>query len=178
MTSQTLITTRQREASGRRMWPHRVRPVRPPEGLRVDVRYAGPAAVIRLTGSAGMLEGGQLARALEGATSRRPPVIVLDLGGLDFIGSCGLAAVLGGLHLCRLYGGELRLASPRAPVLGVLERMALTRLLPVYPTVEDAVRAPAGHRAYGSGASGPRIVHGQGWTLWSRRPLAPCGAKE
>jgi hypothetical protein len=71
----------------------------------------------------------------------RGPQIIVDLAGLEFIDSSGVAVLVRGRNLARQAGGDLLLAAPRQQVLRVL---TLTRLVDVFP-VHATVAAAAGH---------------------------------
>lgn len=167
MTTMTATMTRERVAPQRKT-PFAHPRVVPQSGLlQVHVRREDLAAVVSLRGSAGMLEAPRISETLEALLAEKPLLIVLDLGDLDFIGSCGLAAVLQAFHRSRLYGGQIRLASVRPQVLGVLEKMALTRLLPVYATTEQALRAWPSHLG-----RTPMFVLSAPWPVWPAAPVA------
>jgi len=168
MTTLTDTITPQRVATHRRTWPRRARAV-PDAGL-FDVRVAkrlDEAAVVTLHGSAGMVEAPRISETLEALLAEKPLLIVLDLSEMEFIGSCGLGAILEARHHCRLYGGQLRLARARPQVLDVLERTALTHLLPVYATTEEALRTWPSHLG-----RTPMFVLSAPWPVSSRPPTA------
>lgn len=72
-----------------------------------------------------MASAAGVATALAAVAAREPQVIV-DLAGLKFIDSSGVAALARGWKQARYAGGDLLLAAPRYQVLRVL---ALTRLI-------------------------------------------------
>ena len=72
--------------------------------------------------------------------ARRPEIIV-DLAGLEFIDSSGVAALARGRKLARHAGGDLLLASPQREVLRVLTVTRLIDIFPVHASVDEA----AGH---------------------------------
>lgn len=65
--------------------------------------------------------------------------IVLDLAGVDFIDSSGLAAIVHGMKQCRAGGGDLRLCKPPQAVRMVLELTRLDKALDIYPNEESAL---------------------------------------
>jgi len=77
----------------------------------------------------------QLSHAVEG-TARN---VILDLGGVDFIDSSGLAAIVQGMKQCRAADGDLRLCKPPQSVRMVLELTRLDKALDVFPTQEGAL---------------------------------------
>jgi anti-sigma B factor antagonist len=79
----------------------------------------------------------QVKQLIESGTIR----LVVDLGGVSFVDSSGLGAVIGGLKVARQAGGNLRVARANQQVLLVLDLTSLNRVLPPYTTVEEAVAA-------------------------------------
>jgi len=65
--------------------------------------------------------------------------LVVDLGGVTFVDSSGLGAVIGGLKVARQAGGDLRIARPNQQVLLVLDLTSLNRVLQPYGTLEEAL---------------------------------------
>jgi len=64
--------------------------------------------------------------------------LVVDLGGLEFVDSSGLGALVGGLRTTRAAGGDLRLANAAPQVATVLRLTNLDRVLRVH---DDAATA-------------------------------------
>lgn len=65
--------------------------------------------------------------------------VVVDLGGVPFIDSSGLGALIAGLKSARVAGGDLRIARPVEQVRYMLQVTTLDRVLRPYPTVEEAL---------------------------------------
>lgn len=65
--------------------------------------------------------------------------LVIDLGGLSFIDSSGLGALIGGLKGARQASGDLRLAEPTPQATSVLKLTSLDRVFRTYGTVEEAI---------------------------------------
>jgi anti-sigma B factor antagonist len=106
---------------------------------RLSVAARGPAAVVKLRGSADMFCAGRLRQRLVRLHAARVPLIVFDLSETDFIGSAALSAIIASHLLSREHDGQVRLAGPHPNVVGVLRRTRLDELLAVYPTIEAAV---------------------------------------
>ncbi|MGD0928531.1 MAG: STAS domain-containing protein [Streptosporangiaceae bacterium] len=94
------------------------------------------------------------AAAALAAVAARKPDIAVDLAGLEFIDSSGVAALARRRKHARHAGGDLLLAAPQQQVLRVL---TLTRLL------RETVMPP--HARFGFGTSGPA-----GTSAATRRP--------
>ncbi|HUT60162.1 MAG TPA: STAS domain-containing protein [Phycisphaerae bacterium] len=111
------------------------------ERLRLELRETESATVIRISGSAGMDEAETIRIQLEELTAKHVPVIVLDLSDMDFISSLGLGAIIAGHLKTRHYQGEIRLANPQPAVRKLLETTRLTKLFPLYASVDGAASA-------------------------------------
>src|SRR6185437_2382379 len=85
--------------------------------------------------------GCRVAAALAQVAARARQVIV-DLEGLEFMDSSGLAALVRARKHARLAGGDLLLAAPQRQVLRVLAITRLTDDFSVHACVEDAVGSP------------------------------------
>ena len=69
-----------------------------------------------------------------------PRRVVLDLGGVTFMDSSGLATIVGAINRAEMIGARLEVASPLPPqpqrlleLTGILERLSLTVLPPSPP---------------------------------------------
>jgi anti-sigma B factor antagonist len=106
-------------------------------------------AVVALRGELDFAEAASVAAALA-AVAARERAIVVDLAGLEFIDSSGVAALALARKQARLAGGELLLAAPQQQVLRVL---AITRLIEVF-----SVHATVGEAAGSAGRTRPAAV--------------------
>ena len=111
----------------------------PHSKLTLDVRKVGSAMVVRVCGSADISESEKLLRKLEELAADRIPVVVLDLSDMDFICSQGLGAIITGHLKSRHHNGEIRLVNPQPAVRDLLETTRLTKLFPIFPSVDQAV---------------------------------------
>ena len=105
--------------------------------------YAG-YAVVALRGELDLVDAAVVAAELTAVAAREPGVVVVDLAGLEFIDSCGVAALAHGRRQTRQAGGDLILAAPRPNVMRVLAIIRLSEALSVYATVAEAA-GQAGH---------------------------------
>ncbi len=94
----------------------------------VSTRDRDGHVVVMLRGELDVADAAGVAAALAVVAARAPEIIV-DLAGLEFIDSSGVAALARGRKLARHAGGDLLLAAPQHQVVRVL---ALTRLIDVF----------------------------------------------
>ncbi len=67
--------------------------------------------------------------------------LVLHLEGVDLLDSAGLGVLVGALKRARQSGGSLRLVCTQQQVLKVFRVTGLDTVLPIHPSVEEAVAA-------------------------------------
>jgi anti-sigma B factor antagonist len=72
------------------------------------------------------------------------PKLVIDFGGVDFVTSAGLRAVLQVFKRVKASGGVFALCSVQAPVLEVLDVSGFTSMLTIHPARNEAIAALAG----------------------------------
>jgi anti-sigma B factor antagonist len=107
--------------------------------VRVDLstRECDGQAVVTLSGELDVADAARVVAALA-ATVARQCVIIVDLAGLEFIDSSGLAALIRVRTQARQAGGDVLLAAPQHQVLRVL---ALTRMLDdfsIHASIDEA----------------------------------------
>ena len=107
--------------------------------LHLGIARHGNAAVVTVSGSVSITDADRLRKQVEALAAERVPVIVLDLGGMDFICSLGLGAIISGHLKCRHHQGQIKLVRPTAPVVELLETTRLTQLFGIYDSLDDAL---------------------------------------
>lgn len=70
--------------------------------------------------------------------------VVVDLGGVNFMDSSGLGALIGIFKRVAERGGDMSLARPHANVKMVLEMTRTNRILRLFGGVDEALRAAGG----------------------------------
>ena len=103
----------------------------------LSTRSCDGHTVVALRGELDIADAASVAAALT-TIAAREPVIIVDLAGLDFIDSSGVAAVARGRRQARQAGGDLLLAAPQRKVLRVLAITRLAEDFSVYATVAEA----------------------------------------
>lgn len=118
-------------------------PARTDQLIRLDVRDVGAAAtVVEVGGEVDMLTTPQLQGCVHEQLARGRGLLVLDLGRLTFLGSSGLAVLVGALDTARARDTALRLVGSSREVLRPLEATGLTGLFATYPDVDAALADP------------------------------------
>lgn len=92
------------------------------------------------------------------AVAARDRDVIVDLAGLEFIDSSGLAALLRVRKHARHAGGDLLLAAPQRQVLRVLTVTRLLDVFSVYACVDKAARSAGRLRPAAGPVSGPGVI--------------------
>jgi anti-sigma B factor antagonist len=109
-------------------------------GVDLSTRECDGHVVVVLCGELDLVDAAGVAAALAAVAVREPQIIV-DLAGLQFIDSSGVAALARGRKQARHAGGDLLLAAPQDQVLRVLTLTRLIDVFPVHSSVDDAARS-------------------------------------
>ncbi|WP_144206084.1 anti-sigma factor antagonist [Mycobacterium tilburgii] len=108
-----------------------------PSGLRAATERAGSSVVIAVGASNECTWQDLLSRSSAEAVAPGP--FVIDVRELDFMGSCGYAALANEAVRCRSRGVALRLVTHQPVMARTIAACGLRRLLPTYTTVETAL---------------------------------------
>ena len=98
-----------------------------------------PYTLVKLAGEADVTNCDALREVLDAQVAAHPRTLIIDLGALRFMDSSALHVILRSNRAMDRQGGVLALASPREPVAKMLRLTAADQLIPVYPTVGEAI---------------------------------------
>ncbi|MFI7585090.1 STAS domain-containing protein [Kocuria sp. M1N1S27] len=106
--------------------------------MKFTVEHRPVFTLIAGSGRLNMVGAPQLrevvAKVVDGGSNR----VVVDLGGVEFMDSSGLGALVGCLKMARQAGGDLRITGAGDQVRVVLELTGMSRILTPYTSAEDA----------------------------------------
>ena len=107
--------------------------------LIVDVRPEAGHTVLAATGEIDIHTAHTLQDRLADVVASGERTLIVDLGGVEFLDSSGLSALVGGLNKVRDVGGSLSLACPHANLLKLFAITGLDQVLVIHPTVAAAI---------------------------------------
>lgn len=107
--------------------------------IRLQVQDWDGATVVSVGGGVDMVTTPRLHSCLQDQLARTPQRLVLDLSGVSFLGSSGLAVLVECLDEARGCGSDLRLVASSRRVMRPLEATGLTKLFQTYPDVVAAL---------------------------------------
>jgi anti-sigma B factor antagonist len=107
--------------------------------VETNVKQQDQATILSITGSVDALTAGDLTNVMLANLKGKQKNLVVDLGGVEFMSSAGLRAIMIGLKESRQQGGDLRLAEPQPGVEKILKMSGFTNILKTFPSVDQAL---------------------------------------
>lgn len=109
--------------------------------MNLTVEIRNETALITLSGALDAQTAPQLKQAFTDIIRDGRQDIVLDLGGVDFMDSSGLGAIVGAYKQVRIGKGDLRIASLQPAVRKVFELTRLDRVFKIFGDANEAIAA-------------------------------------
>lgn len=103
------------------------------ESLAVEVSRTDSETLLKVTGEINMSSSPELRRALLGVLGEQPRRLLVDLAGVSYIDSSGMATLVEALQHTRRAGGEMLLRGLREQIRAVFR---LARLDEVFTIVD------------------------------------------
>jgi anti-sigma B factor antagonist len=100
-----------------------------------------PPEVLALEGQIDLHVSPQIADSLAALVDQKPARLVVDLTGVDYIDSSGLAVLINAAQNVEMYRGRFMLAGVRDNVRSILEIAGLSQFFLVFPHVDAALAA-------------------------------------
>ena len=111
--------------------------------LHIDASQpAAGTCLISVVGNVDMMTASSLERAVAEQCAALPSIVVLDLRGVRFLGSSGLASLLAVRESVMAVGARLRLVCTGPTVLEPMDATGLTKRFEVYPDADSALDGP------------------------------------
>ena len=98
------------------------------------------AAIVRLRGRAGYEQMAVLETCFKAVGAMTDRQIILDLSELSYIGSAGLGAFVSLKRAVEARQGHVVLVGLNPLVFDLFETAGFTKLFPIFPTLEEAVK--------------------------------------
>jgi anti-sigma B factor antagonist len=109
--------------------------------LSVMSRREGTRTVISVTGEIDVYTAPTLRERLNDLVSQGEYDLVVDMAGVEFLDSTGLGVLVGGLKRARSHQGTLRLVCDQEKIIKVFRITGLTKVFPIYASLDDALTA-------------------------------------
>lgn len=108
--------------------------------MEIQSERVNNGTLLRVTGDVDLSSSPVLRTKLSQLTKKRAGNILLDLRGVPFMDSSGLATLIECLKTVRQYGGALKLIGVGARVREVFSLAQLDSIFSFYMSVEDATK--------------------------------------
>jgi anti-sigma B factor antagonist len=109
--------------------------------LSVMSRREGARTVISVTGEIDVYTAPTLRERLNELVGQGEYDLVVDMAGVEFLDSTGLGVLVGGLKRTRSHQGTLRLVCNQEKIIKVFRITGLTKVFPIYASLDDALTA-------------------------------------
>jgi anti-sigma B factor antagonist len=107
-----------------------------------DMSLPKPRNVLPLEGQIDLNVSAKVAESIAELVKEKPARLVIDLSGVNYIDSSGLAVLINGMRDMEDYGGIFILAGVREEVRPILETARLENFFLIFPSVDEALAAP------------------------------------
>lgn len=96
--------------------------------------------VVRLDGALDSYSFPRLETTLNGLRDNQRNRVILDCGGLDYISSAALGALIGFARRSRESGGDLKLVRLSPKIYNIVELLGFHKILEIHNDLDDAVQ--------------------------------------
>jgi anti-sigma B factor antagonist len=109
--------------------------------LDLIVRKEEEHAILEIGGEIDVYTAPKLREKLIELVSDGSYDLIVDLEKVDFLDSTGLGVLVGGLKRVRNHDGSLKLVCTQEKILKIFRITGLTKVFPIYASVDDAIQA-------------------------------------
>lgn len=109
------------------------------EDVAIEVEKHASYSVIRVSGYLDISTSPRLREKLLEAAADELPLVILDLGPIDFLDSSALGVILNGWKLFQAEGSTLAVVSPNERITKTFEITALNLSIRLYQSLDEAL---------------------------------------
>ncbi len=102
------------------------------------LEYSGKK-VIALSGEIDMYSSPDLREKLLVLVKKKPAVLYLDLRGVEYIDSSGIATFVEGLKCMKVFGGHIRFFNIPQGIMEIFRFSKLDRVFEIFASADDAI---------------------------------------
>ncbi len=107
--------------------------------LKITSKVEDKTALLSITGEVDMFSSPEARKEIANLVKKEIPRIVVDLSGVSYMDSSGVATLIEGLQMCNKYDGKLVVAGLRDNVREVFELTKLDKIFEIYEDAETAL---------------------------------------
>ncbi|OGL60030.1 MAG: hypothetical protein A3J27_12830 [Candidatus Tectomicrobia bacterium RIFCSPLOWO2_12_FULL_69_37] len=106
--------------------------------MQIETKEMGKATLVHVSGEVDMSNSPKVRDILLGLAKKKAPAILVDLGGVTYMDSSGIATLVEGLQETMGYGGKFRLAALTPKVKQVFDLARLTDVFEIFADLASA----------------------------------------
>ena len=103
-----------------------------------ETEATGGQAVLPLHGEIDLHVSPQIAASLREMIARKPAQLLVDLSGVSYVDSSGLAALIDAMQRVQQYGGKFGIVGLQETVRSIFEIARLDQVFRIFPDLESA----------------------------------------
>jgi anti-anti-sigma factor len=107
--------------------------------MEIQKRKTEKCMIVSVSGRLDAVTSPDFEKEMEGCLADGETVLVVDLPGLEYISSAGLRSILAITKKLKARNGKIVLSSLQDMVKEVFEISGFSKILPIFPTKEDAL---------------------------------------
>ncbi len=108
--------------------------------LKITSTIDKSTALLAITGEVDMFSSPEARKEISELVKKKIKRIVIDLSGVSYMDSSGVATLIEGLQMSHKYNGTLVVAGLRQNVREVFELTKLDKIFKIYETAESAMK--------------------------------------
>ncbi len=109
--------------------------------MQVHVSHKDTVTILTLSGRFDAYNAPSIETALKTVSNQSPAYAIVNLEGVNFVDSTGLATLVQGMKRCREHNGDVFVCCLQQPVRIIFELTRLDMVFKMFPTQEEAIRA-------------------------------------
>ena len=113
-----------------------------PMDLDLESTHRGATSILTLRGEVDVYTAPRLRQAIVDLVDAGSPLVVVDMGNVDFLDSTGLGVLVEGLKRARARAGDLAIVATQDKILKIFDITGLNKAFPIYGSLEDALKEP------------------------------------
>ncbi len=110
--------------------------------MQIKVRKADNVLIVSIDGRLDTVSAPEFQRKIEELLDQGEKDVLLDLGDLQYVSSAGLRSILVGAKKAKMLGGGLSCCGLQPLVRKIFEVSEFSRLVPVFDSLEEALKQP------------------------------------
>jgi len=103
-----------------------------------EAEWTEKRAVLPLHGEIDLHVSPQIATSLQATIARKPAQLLVDLSGVTYVDSSGLAALIDAMQRVQQYGGKFGIVGLQETVRSIFEIARLDQVFRIFPDLESA----------------------------------------